>query len=578
MKLRLSIIFIAVFLMAACTSQTDYHKLLVQADSAMQLHPDSALQILENIKPKKLKNKADSAYYALLLTQARDKNFVVQTDDSLILSAIAYYDQTNHADLQARSYYYCGCVYRDLKDIPKTISNFLTAKELAESTKNFRLLSLIYQNLGYLYYAQDLNEQADSLYQKAWQVGVLLKDTLLQTEALSQHGMIQMERGERFYPEAEKRILQALRIAEAFGNSRLEENVLFSISTLYSRMGNGKKALEFAKRNLALQEDTTDCYDTYQLLGSAYYRNQQYDSATLYLHKALPAKSYATKAGVYRRLADIAKVIGHPEESSELEQKYSIYMDSMRNARSQHARSVIRAEKDAQIARQQKEYDLVIHKNKYFLLSIITVAMLFALFILRKSRRKTILLQEEKKRVEDIQAAMRQQNVKFEEEQLQKEERIAYLENELKQLHYDAEQKKELSNELEALNNEQETFLRNTQKYSDVEDKMKRIIRDYKDHDKSGLHMEKDDWLQLIAETNRRWDKITLKLTTQYSLSKDEIYLCCLFLTDLPVSHMGYLLDCTRDAIYKKANRIVKERMGYPPKTTSLQKVLKALR
>lgn len=577
MKLRLSITLIAVFLMAACTSQTDYHKLLVQADSAMQSQPDNALKILENIHPNKLQTKADSAYYALLLTQARDKNFVVQTDDSLILSAIAYYDQTSNIDLKARSYYYCGCVYRDLKDIPKTISHFLTAKELAESTKNLRLLSLIYQNLGYLYYAQDLNEQADSLYQKAWEMGVLLKDTLLQTESLSQQGMIQMERGEHFYPEAEKRILQALRIAEALDNKFLKERIYLSLSILYSRIGSGKKALEFAKRNLALQEDTTDCYDTYQLLGNAYYKHQQYDSATFYLHKALPAKNYATKAGVYRRLADIAKAIGNPEESSELEQKYSIYMDSMRNARSQHARSVIRAEKDAQIVHQQKEYDLVIHRNKYFLLSLITVAMLFALFILRKNRKKTALLQEEKKRVEDIQAAMRQQNAKFEKEQLQKEERIAYLENELKQLHYDAEQKKELSNELETLNNEQEAFLRNTKKYSDVEDKMNRIIRDFKDHEKSELHMEKEDWLQLIAETDRRWNKITLKLS-KYGLDKDEIYLCCLFLTGLPVSHMGYLLDCTRDTIYKRANRIVKERMGYPPKTTSLQKVLKGLR
>ena len=40
---------------------------------------------------------------------------------------------------------------------------------------------------------------------------------------------------------------------------------------------------------------------------------------------------------------------------------------------------------------------------------------------------------------------MQQQNAKLEEEQRQKENRIAYLERELEQLHYDAAQKKAIA-------------------------------------------------------------------------------------------------------------------------------------
>lgn len=65
---------------------------------------------LESISTDSLTTKADRAYHALLLTQARDKNYITQTDDSLICSAIAYYNQTDNTDLQIRSYYYCGCV------------------------------------------------------------------------------------------------------------------------------------------------------------------------------------------------------------------------------------------------------------------------------------------------------------------------------------------------------------------------------------------------------------------------------------------------------------------------------------
>ena len=48
----------------------------------MEAYPDSALRILENVEPQQLKTPANQAYYALLLTQARDKNYIVQTDDS----------------------------------------------------------------------------------------------------------------------------------------------------------------------------------------------------------------------------------------------------------------------------------------------------------------------------------------------------------------------------------------------------------------------------------------------------------------------------------------------------------------
>ena len=63
----------------------------------MNLHPDSALNMLESISTDSLKTKADRAYHALLLTQARDKNYIVQTDDSLIQVAVRYYDTHENA-------------------------------------------------------------------------------------------------------------------------------------------------------------------------------------------------------------------------------------------------------------------------------------------------------------------------------------------------------------------------------------------------------------------------------------------------------------------------------------------------
>ena len=57
---------------------------------------------------------AEKAKYALLLTQAEDKNYILHTSDSLINIAVCYYDSIQDTDLSAKSHYYLGRVYQDL--------------------------------------------------------------------------------------------------------------------------------------------------------------------------------------------------------------------------------------------------------------------------------------------------------------------------------------------------------------------------------------------------------------------------------------------------------------------------------
>ena len=93
-----------------------------------------------------------SAYYDLLMTEARDKNYIIQTNDSLIQSALTYYNGTNDIEKRARAHYYSGCVYRDSQRRTESMTQYLIAKPLAEKAGERGILSLIYLNLGYLYY------------------------------------------------------------------------------------------------------------------------------------------------------------------------------------------------------------------------------------------------------------------------------------------------------------------------------------------------------------------------------------------------------------------------------------------
>lgn len=105
----LAMLLLASCILAACTRSSPNIQ-LVQADSLIQKFPDSALHFLQGIQPKGLHLAADRAYYALLLTQVKDKNFIHQTEDSLIRIAVQYYDSTKNTAMQARAHYYLGCI------------------------------------------------------------------------------------------------------------------------------------------------------------------------------------------------------------------------------------------------------------------------------------------------------------------------------------------------------------------------------------------------------------------------------------------------------------------------------------
>ena len=465
----LSVLIVLLFI--ACNTRVNYNKYLIAIDSLIVQQPDTALSMLEAFPTNSLQTQADSAYYGLLMTEARDKNYIIQTNDSLIQSALTYYNGTNDIEKRARAHYYSGCVYRDSQRRTESMTQYLIAKPLAEKAGERRLLSLIYLNIGYLYYSQNLNTQADSSYQLAQQIGIQLKDSVLQAEVLSRRGLIRMEKGEEFYPEAEKMMLKALAIVQKQSNIQLKENVFSSLCQLYNWMENGEKAIEFAKQNLGVQKDRTTCYKAFELLGSAYYLILQYDSARHYLQKSLFTTDYATKAGAYMYLADIAKEQGDLATSLEMERNYSAYLDSVQKSRQPDA--IVCAEQGMPSNKQN-----IISKHTHYSIisiSIITLTLIVAVIILSYKKRK------------------QKPNNRTEKEMLYKAGLVLF-------------------------------------EQSEVYNKMTLIIRSHKEKAESEI-MHQGDWLQLIAETNKCWNNIARELQSKYHLTEDEIYLCCLYLT-----------------------------------------------
>jgi tetratricopeptide (TPR) repeat protein len=107
---------VALALLTGCRQgAADYDPRLVVADSVLRQDPDSALAMLRALDARILPGDGDRAYYALLLTQAQYRCYVTANSDSLINSALDYYERhTGEQEKLTRAYIYKGAVMEEL--------------------------------------------------------------------------------------------------------------------------------------------------------------------------------------------------------------------------------------------------------------------------------------------------------------------------------------------------------------------------------------------------------------------------------------------------------------------------------
>lgn len=129
--------------LSSCSSSVK-NPLLLCADSLMEVSPDSALSILESISSPQKLSRADRALYALLLTQARHKNYVPLDDDSLIKTAVDYYGDRDSA----------LCYYQKALDYALVV-------------QDSNLIGPLYHDLAMVYYEEEDYIQADKYISKA---------------------------------------------------------------------------------------------------------------------------------------------------------------------------------------------------------------------------------------------------------------------------------------------------------------------------------------------------------------------------------------------------------------------------
>ena len=149
------ILYIGIILLllgiTGCRKHYPVAEKLLQAEAVMNEYPDSALNLLKGIEQTELQTREHHARYALLYSQALDKNYIDLTNDSLISIAVDYYKDRDDVRAKFLSYYYQGRIYTNANNLTQATLAYMEAEQLLDEFGDDYAAGLLYTQMGNIY-------------------------------------------------------------------------------------------------------------------------------------------------------------------------------------------------------------------------------------------------------------------------------------------------------------------------------------------------------------------------------------------------------------------------------------------
>lgn len=280
MKYRIYFLFACV-LFISCGHNSYVERELDRAKNIMRSHPDSALQIIEHISPDDIVKRGTRAKYALLYSQALDKNYEDIDNDSLISIAYRYYNKRMCSDsLKFLLNYQYGRVCQNAEDYQAAIRYYLVAESYARSAMKNYFLGIVNSQIGEVYSEQMNYNGMLEYHLKAYDHFKNLKNTAFKNNALV--SIANAYSRLKDYENATLYYDKAIAMAQQRGDGELASICLSNMGAIYASTGDYQRVKETVKNIQKTAPDALSVFE-YKLLSVAFYQQHQIDSARYYM-------------------------------------------------------------------------------------------------------------------------------------------------------------------------------------------------------------------------------------------------------------------------------------------------------
>lgn len=506
--------------LSSCSSSVK-SPLLLSADSLMEIYPDSALSILESISSPQKLPRADRALYALLLTQARHKNYIALGDDSLIKTAVEYYGDKKKSVRAAKAHYYWGATYGEKGYTSFAVDEYLTAIRLMPVRDEF--LAMIYDNLADCYEKDELFDIAIDAYRETYQI---LKGGSQQTYPL--RGIARMCLLQNKKDSALFYYHQALDCALAEQDSSLIGALYHDLAMAYNEKKDYIQADKYVSKAIAVQgQDAVNvCLSKAQIMLNL----NKLDSASYFFRKNIDQLDIYGRAVCYDGMYQIAKKRGEWKTATENIDAYKVLYDSIQfmtdNEELNRLMDKHQLEEHKRLLSEHTKTLIFSLVTAFFLLMVVCV--FYFMWNDRKRKKHYIALQHEltQKRVDTM---------------LLKEEEVS------------ESNKEDLNKKRSELTERQIQLCISVLKTTDCYDQLEALER----ATHKQLLMMRSLRKGIRSEISNAFVDVMMNLKERYpALTGDDIFYCVLSLLCCSKTVMMELMDATSDALKTRKNRI----------------------
>lgn len=175
--IRTAVAVLVLCAVLSCSDDTAVMEELDRAEAVMEEYPDSALALLDTLDRSRLTTREARARHALLYSQALDKNWIELTSDSIISPAVKYYSRHGSPDYRLKTQYYLGCIFRNAGDREQAMEHFVEAESYVDRATDWQAVGRLYSAKRTIYF--DIYD-----FEKSY------RDALLSAEYYSKSGDI----------------------------------------------------------------------------------------------------------------------------------------------------------------------------------------------------------------------------------------------------------------------------------------------------------------------------------------------------------------------------------------------------
>ena len=529
------------------------------------------------------------------MTQARDKNYIEQTSDSLISIALSYFDGKNDPLRKAQAFFYAGQVQRDMKNDQGAAEYYIQARDEILKTTDSRFACLICSNLGMLYaYRPELKEEAKAFLREANQFALQANDSNYIANSFLELGRIysvyQQWDSVIYYYE------KAIRIAEEGKQIRSLSLALTEVASLYTWSGENEKASSYLHRTINLKEQHaySGIEQTYLSLGNIYVSENRYDSAIVYLEKALQSTNPYTRRDAYWYLAKVNRQNNYLDKALLYNDKYVVYADSLTERK--QAKEILEIKEKYEhekLANENNQLKMQYDKwVKISLLVLLIVALIVASLIylyqrkllykertLQQTKNKILILFEtidknntiiesNKELIRNLSSKVKEtednkiraiENLVFANETLRDEnlklkDSIADYNNSLRKREEDSASK-QLTKQINKLLSREKRLIEQLEEKTSIFNEIRQTEK----------VMSKQQWQNLSTNLNQLHTNFTERLSKQYpQLNEMDIQYCCFMKLNLSNDQIGTLVAVSPQSVIKRKQRI-RDKMNTNP-------------